>query len=51
MKLPKGWGRVAMNALGSVQAGRQRSPHHITGALRITSVLPMFKMGGSTFVR
>jgi type I restriction enzyme S subunit len=34
MKLPKGWGRAAMNALGSVQAGRQRSPHHIAGELR-----------------
>jgi type I restriction enzyme S subunit len=34
MKLPKGWDRVAMNALGSVQAGRQRSPHHIAGELR-----------------
>lgn len=33
MNLPKGWDRVAMNTLGSVQAGRQRSPHHIAGEL------------------
>lgn len=32
--LPEGWEVRKIESLGRVQAGRQRSPHHITGQLR-----------------
>jgi len=34
VKLPKGWQIMQMNEAGGVDAGRQRSPHHVAGKPR-----------------